>query len=233
MNKQPTQPKPHQVEQSDAAFVGCNDLFSRRPFYSDDSCTIYHGDCRKFVDGLQYDLIVTDPPYGAGYVPRGGRKQGTVNMDSWHIPSWDQLTFEWVKCVGDVPLAVFCGQGVVFRVAQEIAGDGLLVYLKTNPNPLGSSYEPCVTRGFAWPRGKQHVAAYNAANGQVHPTQKPLGVMRFIVGVAPPGIVCDPFMGSGTTLVAAKLEGRKAVGIEIEERYCEVAANRLRQGTLF
>ncbi len=107
----------------------------------------------------------------------------------------------------------------------------MLVYVKSNPNPLGSSYEPCLTRGFA-SHAPQHIVAYNAFNGQVHPTQKPIEVMVFVLLHAPLGIVLDPFMGSGTTLVAAKRVGRGAVGVELEERYCEIAAKRLSQETL-
>jgi DNA modification methylase len=68
---------------------------------------------------------------------------------------------------------------------------------------------------------------------RVHPTQKPLPLMRWCLTLAPDAqTILDPFMGSGTTLVAAKLEGRKSVGIEISEKYCEIAANRLRQRVL-
>ncbi len=68
-----------------------------------------------------------------------------------------------------------------------------------------------------------------------HPTQKPEGLLRWCIKQVPDNAetIIDPFLGSGTTLVAAKLEGRKAVGIELEERYCEIAANRLCQGVLF
>lgn len=68
-----------------------------------------------------------------------------------------------------------------------------------------------------------------------HPTQKPLALLSRIVRSMVPvdGSVLDPFMGSGTTLRAAKDLGRRAIGIEIEERYCEIAANRLAQGVLF
>jgi site-specific DNA-methyltransferase (adenine-specific) len=68
-----------------------------------------------------------------------------------------------------------------------------------------------------------------------HPTQKPVALMQWCLGIkgVPKGIVCDPYMGAGPTLVAAKSEGRKAIGIEIEEKYCEIAATRLAQGVLW
>jgi tRNA G10 N-methylase Trm11 len=73
-----------------------------------------------------------------------------------------------------------------------------------------------------------------ARDGAVHPTQKPLALMRWCLSLVPEAqTVLDPFMGSGTTLVAARLEGRKAIGIEISERYCEAAVKRLAQKTLF
>lgn len=104
--------------------------------------------------------------------------------------------------------------------------DGLLVYVKSNPSPFGTSIEACVTRGFGR-RAPQHIEAYNAFNGQVHPTQKPLEVMEFVCRRAPSGTILDPFMGSGTTGVACVKLGRKFIGIEIERKYFDIACARI------
>jgi len=198
------------------------------PYYQDDLVTIYHGDCRDSLPDA--DVIVTDPPYGTGTAPRGGDKAGTIDLASAEWPEWDTWDPTWVDAWAG-PMAVFCGIRRVYELAARIGGDGLLIYVKSNPSPFGSSYEPCVTRGFGR-SGPQHFIAYNAFNGQEHPTQKPIEIMRWIVGLAPEGVVLDPFMGSGTTLRAAKDLNRRAIGIEIEERYCEIAAKRCSQEVL-
>ena len=86
----------------------------------------------------------------------------------------------------------------------------------------------------ATPKTFRFARAQLASEGKVHPTQKPLGLMRFCIAVAGDKVVTvlDPFAGSGSTLVAARNLGRKAIGVELEERYCEIAANRLRQDVL-
>lgn len=200
------------------------------PYYSDDLVTIYHGDCRDLLPSIEADVIVTDPPYGTGCAPRGGKQAGTIDLASAEWPTWDVWDASWAGSWPG-PIAAFCGIRRTYEFAQAIQADGLLIYAKSNPSPFGSSFEPCVTRGFRRPT-PQHFTAYNAFNGQEHPTQKPLEVMQWIVRCAPPGTILDPFMGSGTTLVAAKSLNRHAIGIEIEERYCEMAANRCRQEVL-
>lgn len=200
------------------------------PYYDHAGITIYHGDCRELLPLVRADVIVTDPPYGHGATPpRGGRHAGTIDGDSVQLP-WDKLELEWLDLC-DGPAAVFCASRFLREVAVALRSDGLLIYVKSNPSPIGSSFEPCLTRGF---KGHaRHFTAYNAANGQQHPTQKPLDLMRWIINRAPLGAVLDPFMGSGTTLVAAKDLGRRAIGFEIEERYCEIAATRLSQEVLW
>jgi DNA modification methylase len=206
------------------------------PYYADDAVTIYHGDCRELSFELRTyvlqakHVVVTDPPYGTGIAPRGGERAGTIDPDSANWPEWDVWDSSWVHAWSG-PMAVFCGIRRVYELADAIRADGLLIYAKSNPSPFGSSFEPCVTRGFRRPT-PQHFIAYNAFNGQEHPTQKPLEVMQWIVGCAPDGVIVDPFMGSGTTLVAAKSLNRRAIGIEIEERYCEIAARRCSQEVL-
>lgn len=198
------------------------------PYYQDEWATIYHGDCRRMIAEIEADIIVTDPPYGIGGSPRrGGKKAGTLDYESGGVAfSWDVADESWIDSWSG-PAAIFCAASRIFIVASSLSATGILIYVKTNPHPNGSSFEPCVTRGFGI--GGRHISAYNAENGQVHPTQKPLAVMEFIVHRAPAGTILDPFMGSGTTLRAAKNLSRKSIGIEIEERYCEIAAKRLSQ----
>lgn len=190
--------------------------------------TLYLGDCMEVLPTLQnVGVVVTDPPYGTGWAPRGGKTAGSLDMDSGEVPEWDVYSEDWIRlCPG--PKAVFCGQATVFRTAAAIDADGLLLYVKTNPSPFGTSFEPCLTHGFKRPRQLQHWTGYNAENGQQHPTQKPVGLMQWVVSNAPSGTVLDPFMGSGTTGVACANLGRPFIGIEIGPRYFEIACERIR-----
>ena len=199
------------------------------------NATLYLGDCLEILPTLgKVDAVVTDPPYGFGSTPRrGGKTQGSIDGMSVILP-WDKLNLSWLD-LWRGPAAVFCSERSAEVVGQAMNADGLLVYVKTNPSPVGSSFEPCYTRGF---KGHaRHFSSYNADNGQSHPTQKPLDLMVWIVSRAPGQIILDPFMGSGTTLVACAKLGRKGIGIEIDPGYFDIACKRVedayRQPDLF
>jgi site-specific DNA-methyltransferase (adenine-specific) len=189
--------------------------------------TLYLGDCREILPTLgKFDAVVTDPPYGTGCGPRGGRTAGSIDFESSPDLPWDQLSMDWLDHLPNVPAAVFCHPATAPLVGSALRSNGFLTYVKSNPSPFGTSTEACVTRGFNR-KSPQHIEAYNAFNGQVHPTQKPLEVMEFVCRRAPAGIILDPFMGSGTTGVAAVKLGRKFIGIEIEPKYFDIARKRI------
>ena len=104
--------------------------------------------------------------------------------------------------------------------------------------PWGPSHEEIYVlgTGFVGKRGKSVIHIQGLSSNDParfgHPTPKPVPLMETLIAHCPPGCIADPFAGSGSTLVAAKLLGRKAVGVELEEKYCEIAARRLSQGVL-
>jgi site-specific DNA-methyltransferase (adenine-specific) len=196
-----------------------------KPYYEDGSVTIYHGDARDFLD-LRVDVLVTDPPYGIGFAgqpTKWQRRAGQAPED------WDAEPFEDVDALlRTAPVACIWGGNYYALPASR----GWLAWIKPDAPPSMGSVE------LAWTnlnRNARHIVhSIGATNAERvgHPTQKPLAVMRWTVAGMPLGTILDPFMGSGTTLRAAKDLGRKAIGIEIEERYCEIAAKRCAQETL-
>jgi site-specific DNA-methyltransferase (adenine-specific) len=199
------------------------------------------------------DLIVTDPPYVIGAVSAGslgskaGGWQDMMNSAPW-FASWYRQAASLLRHNG--AMWSFCNWRslpVVMRAATD-AGlpiTSMMVWDKEWIGPGGSqglrpAYELCglfAKPDFAIPdRGIpdvwRHKTGGHKPNG--HPAEKPVDLMRKIIRVsANAGLVLDPFMGSGTTLVAAQAEGVRAIGIEAEEKWCELAAKRLSQGGLF
>ena len=201
---------------------------SLTPYYDDGrGIVIYHGDCRDILPHVTADVVVTDPPYGTGWV-RGGGSVGVFNAKH-ERPDWDVWTTDWLRSV-----RASCAYGIVFGPtgrSRELAGiaGNLWIYRKTNPRPNGPACEPL----GVWPFPElREFVAYNGDTPN-HPCEKSVSLMRALIWFTPQtGTIIDPFMGSGSTLVAAKQLGRKAIGIEIEERYCEIAAKRLAQEVL-
>lgn len=201
------------------------------PYYQDEHVTLHHGDCREVRAWLAADAMVTDPPYGLGQRMTGGPEWGQL----WSEDKRGARPLEWDS---EAPLYV---PDLVTHFAQAICwggnyfalppSRGWLVWDKVSRNFTGGHCE------LAWTSLDQPVRAFNFArlNGNVsrerkwHPTQKPLPLMQWCLGFTT-GTVADPFAGSGSTLIAARNLGRKAIGVEIDEGYCEVIAKRLDQG---
>jgi site-specific DNA-methyltransferase (adenine-specific) len=203
------------------------------PYYDRDGITIYHGDCREIVPLLpKVDAIVTDPPYGLGAIMQGGEA---------HWPLWEGRSQAGLPWDSEAPTWV---AGMVEQTRYAIVWGGNYFPL---PPTRGWLVWDKIVREFssghcelAWTNLDQPVRAFNwshgalASEGKVHPTQKPIALMRWCIEFLPADtdLILDPFMGSGTTLRAAADLGRRAIGIEINEDYCKIAVERLRQGVL-
>jgi len=210
-------------------------------YYTDDYVTIYHGDSRVIWPQLERSqLLLTDPPYGIEYnaqaqnLPGSTKRADISGDDDIALARW-LCSMLWM--VDDaVIFGANCFPGLLPHRGRWVCWDK-----RTMPaadKMLGSPFEMAWMNkrsGYDRMIRKLHGGVVNADGGKrVHPTQKPSGLFMAIMGEIFPEAetVVDPFMGSGSVLLAAKRENRKAVGIEIEEQYCEAAANRLRQGVL-
>jgi site-specific DNA-methyltransferase (adenine-specific) len=197
-----------------------------KPYYEHAGITIYHGDCREILPGLSADAIVTDPPYGTGWV-RGGGAVGQFSP-CHSKPEWDVFTVDWLGLPIVRAYAVFGPVNRQVEICRQISGSAVLYYRKTNPQPLGPTREAIVCKPSPWWMPSWEFSAYNGDNS-LHPCQKPRELMVWLIAGLQFASIIDPFMGSGTSLEASKLCGIPAIGIEIEEKYCEIAAKRLSQ----
>lgn len=209
-----------------------------KPYYEDESVTLYLGDCREVTAWLDADVLVTDPPYGMGYVSnrRLGGPSAPIGGD--RDP---QLRNAVLALWSDRPALVFG----TWRVPRPEARH-LLVWDKgDNPGtgdltmPWGNSAEEVYVLGSGWTgkRGSNVLRfptlSHQSESRPEHPTPKPVSLMETLIQKCPPGVIADPFAGSGATLLAARAQGRRSIGVELEERYCELIASRLAQGDLF
>lgn len=227
------------------------------PYFQDDAVTIYHADCRDILPSLpKVDLVLTDPPYNLG------KKYGSKTDDSRDIEEYWRWFGDIFRLVYDAMAVGYLymshsDRGVyqakpdleavgfdyrqtliwwgrngysmqLHRTTWSYRHEPILFMRKGEPEPLLAG-DPGMwyTSVIEVPRPQS-----NFAEGRCHPTQKPVKLCRTLLQRTPGDLVLDPFMGSGTTLRAAKDLGRKAIGIEIEEKYCEIAAKRMAQGVL-
>lgn len=202
------------------------------PYFSENGITIYHGDCREILPSISAgSVVVTDQPYGTGWA-RGGGKQGEF-IAKRERPEWDVFDTGWVALARDAKrIAAFTPCARLEEMTAAVDEPAILYYLKTNVRPGAKNIEPIVVSPPP-ARKPWRIEAYNG-DAPFHPCQKPNPVMCWLIGVTADhgDFIVDPFMGSGSTLRAAKDLGFRAVGIELDERYCEIAARRLGQGVL-
>lgn len=218
-------------------------------YYEDEYVQLHHGDCRAIRGWTQAHVLVTDPPYGRNWQSgsgmtnsegrgRGSKANGGIANDK-DTDVRDQALQMW----GTAKPAVVFGDPLI---AQPEGAVQALVYVKpldagikgaragfrrdvemvymVGPWSVGVGGETSALRTgglVAGPRG--------IGTRYEHPHAKPVDVLERLIEAAPPGVIADPFAGSGSTLIAARNLGRKAIGVELEERYCELIVKRLSQ----
>ena len=227
-----------------------------RPYYEQSGITIYHGDCREILPSLgAVDMVLTDPPYSdKTHDNAKSNKGGGTGIKAIDFKAIDFKAIENLLTA----CALLCRGWFVAtmewrHIAEldhncpepwELIRFG--VWVKTNPMPQISADRPAngwEGIAYLYPKGKKKVWNGGGNHGNWigplvtngdHPTGKPLPMIKTIVERFTDSgeTILDPFMGSGTTLRAAKDLGRRAIGIELEEKYCEIAARRLSQEVL-
>lgn len=210
-----------------------------KPYYEEDGITLYHGDAREVLPGLTADVVLTDFPYGIGL------DYGDEFEDS---PEYlDELIATTLHPMLDAApvVALTCGIANIWRyptpkwalcwyMANACSSTGKWGFNQWQP-VLVYGTDPFLSRGMGRHPDVIITAAPNTGADKKfgHPCPKPIEAWRKILYRVSPEegqTVLDPFVGSGSTLVAAKYSNRKAIGIEIDERYCEMAVKRLGQG---
>jgi site-specific DNA-methyltransferase (adenine-specific) len=220
---------------------------SLTPYFDRDGVTLYHGDCLEILPTLTgVDAVVTDPPYGmkwntdstrfSGGTSGAARYRGMGRDDFGDIAADDQ-PFDPATWL-DFPRVILFGAN---HYAARLPVGTTLVWLKKADHLFGTFLSDAE---IAWMKGgygvycfrKQFPPSSRIQEGgikgrTVHPTQKPIVLMRWCIErlkLKPNSLILDPYMGSGTTGVAALQSGHRFIGIELDERYCEIAAKRIK-----
>ena len=213
-------------------------------YYQDGRVTIYHANCHEMAGSIEADALVTDPPYGincGGVLTSRYRRANGKNQLSlkkcYKADTWDKRTDQ----VGIDLYRGICKHQIIWGGQYySLPSPGKwLVWDKKSRNYFADA-ELAWTNLKGATRIKEHrwsgCLRENREPRFDHPTQKPLDVMKWccsFLKLDSETVIVDPYMGSGTTLRAAKDLGCRAIGIEVNERYCELATNRLRQEVLF
>ena len=202
-----------------------------KPYYEREGITIYHGDCVNFLPVLgRPDIVLTDPPYGMEYVSNHrSEKHDSIKGDS-RLPQENLRLFIGMarRCS-----YVFCRWDNLSEVPRP---KSLLAWVKNNWTAGDLKHE----HGRQWEAicfypGPHHefvkripdVIVCARTDNSLHPTQKPVELIHKLLAANVGQTILDPYMGSGTTLIAARQLGRVAIGVERDEKYCERAARRI------
>ena len=213
-------------------------------YYQDDYVTLYHGDCQwEHREWLDADVLVTDPPYGINaearkgtYLGAGSQKRRAADIAGDRTTeARDDVIHSW----GGRPRIVFGS----WKAPRPNPVNHRLIWHKKGsaPGPTNAAFmsqdEEIYITGLGFrkssPPLRSVIATTEFRSNEVarigHPTPKPIPLMEILIDRCPPGVIADPFAGSGATLEAARNLGRKSIGVELEEKYCEIIAKRLDQ----
>lgn len=213
------------------------------PYYSDDRVTLYHGDCLGMDEWLDADVLVTDPPYGMRFSQGrrvNGQSSGWTSRWTDEVIQGDDTTAlrdQALELWGDKPALVFgtWKRPAPLGVRETLVWDKVV---STGMGALDIPWRPSwesvyvIGKGFVGSRSHgvlRHGLPTLAPERRLHPTPKPVPLLHDLISKCPPGVIADPFAGSGSTLLAARNLVRKCIGVEIDERYCELIAKRLDQ----
>jgi site-specific DNA-methyltransferase (adenine-specific) len=206
-----------------------------RPYYEHKGVTIYHGDCREVLP-VTADFVLTDPPYGIAYDASHSKYKNGIDRG---VAEWDIEPFDPSPIIAlDLPTIIWGGNCFSSRLPDASSWIAWVKIARQDADIRQSDCELAWTNCLGRSRVFTHlwIGAYRESESGLrnyHPTQKPVALMKWCLQQFPEAQdILDPFMGSGTTLRAAKDLGRRAIGIEIEEKYCEIAAKRLSQEVL-
>jgi site-specific DNA-methyltransferase (adenine-specific) len=216
------------------------------PYFADRHVSVYHGDCRELLRSIaseSIELVLTDPPYGVDYRGRWCSEWEAIAGDDEPTVTLPAFSEVWRALKPNAFCLSFYGwpDAEQFLNAWKLIGFRPVSHLVCVKNNIGLGYFARSQHETAYLLAKGRPVRPHTAVGDVfewerepltyHPCQKPLRVISRLIAAfsAENAVILDPFMGSGTTILAARNLGRRAIGIEIDKRYCEVARERLAQ----
>lgn len=212
-------------------------------YYQDDYITLYHGDCLEQTAWLEADVLVTDPPYGitwsrpawwsgrpGGEVHEGIKNDTNPEVRDFVLEAWNDKP--WAMFGSPLITAPKAKQVLVWQKPSNAGIFGTIAGFRRDWEAIflgGSLGASKAERSSILKSSAESINVY--LNGRGHPHTKPIDLMEQLIEAMPNGVIAEPFAGSGATLIAAKNLGRKAIGVELEEKYCELIAKRLSQNT--